>query len=477
MRWATRDLATVTALGGCASDPLRFVLTAFAWGEGELADHAGPDKWQTEVLRAIGDHLRLEKPSRPLRVAVASGHGVGKSALVAWLILWAMTTRPHLAAVVTANTQRQLETKTWRELALWHKRLVNRHWFAWSQSKLVMVNHPDTWFAAAVPWSRERPEAFAGLHGRHVMVIYDEASAIPNEIWDVSEGAMTTPGAMWFAFGNPTRNTGRFRDCFMKSRTWTRFKVDARTSRLVNQAQVQAWIAEHGVDSDFVRIRVTGRFPSQSNWQFISRELTDRARASPGVPFGPLVMGIDVARFGDDQTVFLLRQGEAIKRIERIRGADTMRVAGRAAEAIDRSRPAAVFIDGVGVGGGVVDRLKQLGFPVIEVNGGSRATDDRRYANRRAEMWARVREWLQAGGCLPREDAALADELCAPEYGYDASNRIILEKKDDMKKRGLASPDAADALALTFADPVWVPADDEPPPRIETVADYDPLKW
>lgn len=478
MRGQPREIATVAAMAGCTPDPFTYVMTAFEWGKGDLAGHTGPDKWQAKVLREIGAHLRSGKATKPFRLAVASGHGVGKSALVAWLILWAMSTRPHLAAVVTANTQRQLETKTWRELALWHRRAINSHWFSWSQGKFCCVNHPNTWFVAAVPWSRERPEAFAGLHGRHVMVIYDEASAIADEIWDVSEGAMTTPGAMWLVFGNPTRNRGRFRDCFGKyQRRWHRHQVDARRSRLVNKEQVAEWIADHGLDSDFIRIRVTGQFPLQGNWQFISSRLVEQARLLRGVPLGPLVMGIDVARFGEDQTVFLLRQGEAIKKIERHSGLDTMQVASRAAETIQRWSPAGVFIDGAGVGGGVVDRLKQLGFRVIDVNGGSKATDDKRFANRRAEMWSRVRDWLQAGGCLP-DDNALADDLCGPEYGYDPTNRITLEKKDDMRRRGLKSPDAGDALALTFADPVW-PVEDEiaRPPADTGMRDYDPLKW
>jgi hypothetical protein len=308
------------------------------------------------------------------------------------------------------------------------------------------------------------------------MVIYDEASSIPDAIWDVTEGAMTTPGALWFVFGNPTRNTGRFYDSFAKyRRRWHRYNVDARGSRLVNQEQVADWIADHGEDSDFVRIRVTGAFPRQGNWQFIATQAVQDARMRRPVPMGALVMGIDVARFGDDQTVFLLRQGEAIKKIERHRGLDTMQVAGRAAETIDKWRPAAVFIDGAGVGGGVVDRLKQLGFRVVDVNGGSRATEDRRYANRRVEMWARVRDWLQAGGCLP-DDNALAEDLCGPEYGFDATNRLVLEKKDDMRKRGIASPDAGDALALTFADPVW-PEEEGPVPSDGGMQQYDPLKW
>jgi hypothetical protein len=135
-----------------------------------------------------------------------------------------------------------------------------------------------------------------------------------------------------------------------------------------------------------------------------------------------------------------------------------------------------VFIDGIGVGSGVVDRLRQLGFVVCDVNAGATANNDRMYANRRVEMWGRMRDWLQAGGCLPRDDVALADDLTAPEYGFDSANRIALERKQDLRARGLASPDAADALALTFAEPVWP---DQLPvePAVTGMGDYDPYRW
>jgi hypothetical protein len=451
---------------------LRYVQTAFQWGKGELEGQAGPDLWQTEVLRAIADF-----PGEGVRIAVASGHGVGKSALVAWLILWAMSTRPHLAGVVTANTQAQLETKTWRELAIWHRRAVNRDWFTWSSARFCQVDCPNTWFVAAVPWVKERSEAFAGLHARHVLVLYDEASSIPDEIWDVSEGAMTTPGALWLAFGNPTRTTGRFRECFGRLRhRWRTFQVDAQRSRLASAEQIRRWIADYGEDSDFVRIRVKGEFPRTSSNQFIDGELVRLAQTRSPVGYGALVMGVDVARFGNDQTVFLVRRGDAVEHVERHRGLDTMQIAARVAEVIASRRPAAVFIDGVGVGGGVVDRLRQLGFVISDVNAGGRAADDRLYANRRAEMWGRMRDWLQSGGCLPQDDTALADDLIGPEYGFDAGNRILLERKEDMRRRGLASPDAGDALALTFAEAVWPDAPELD--RVETgMCDYDPYRW
>jgi hypothetical protein len=471
------SLSSISKIASYGTNPLRYVQSAFAWGEGELAGHNGPDAWQEKVLTAIGEHLTSPTSHRALRLAVASGHGVGKSALIAWLILWAMSTRPHLTGVLTANTRNQLETKTWRELALWHGRVANRHWFTMTASRIASVTHPDTWFVAAVPWSKDRPEAFAGLHGKYVLMLYDEASAIADPIWEVTEGAMTTPGALWFAFGNPTRTRGRFRECFGRGRNrWRTFQVDARNARLASREQIDDWIADYGEDSDFVRVRVKGEFPRIGSTQFIPPALVDAARARRSLGEGALVMGIDVARFGDDQTVFLFRQGEAVKHIQRFRGLDTMQVAARAGEEIVKRRPHAVFVDGIGVGSGVVDRLRQLGFIVCDVNAGAAASNARMYANRRVEMWGKMRDWLRAGGCLPRDDAALADDLTAPEFSFDSTNRIALERKQDLRARGLASPDAADALALTFAEPVW--PDQLPIEAITAgMGDYDPYKW
>ncbi|HET9149495.1 MAG TPA: terminase [Alphaproteobacteria bacterium] len=460
-------------------DPLTFVQGAFLWNQGELEGHSGPDTWQADVLRAVAEH-NASGSTEALRIAAASGHGVGKSALIAWLILWAMTTRPHLAGVITANTERQLATKTWRELALWHRRALNRDQFTWTASKFASVEHPETWFVAAVPWSKERPEAFAGLHAQHIFLAFDEASAIPEPIWEVAEGAMTTPGALWFAFGNPTRTTGRFRECFGRFRhRWKAIQVDARTSKLASRSQIDQWIADYGEDSDFVRVRVRGEFPRASSAQFIASDVVAAARArAPERRDAPLVLGIDVARFGDDETAFVFRRGDALDGVVRLRGLDTMQTAGRAADAIRTRDPAAVFVDGIGVGAGVVDRLRQLGFAVIDVNAAGAAADPQRYANKRAEMWGRMRDWLAAGGCLPADDAALAEELAGPEYGFDSGNRILLERKDDMKRRGLASPDTADALALTFAEPVAArPWWKEPEPRHQTMKDWDPFSW
>ena len=459
-------------LFGFFAEPLDFVWYAFPWGEKgtplEMFPE-GPDVWHMELFKSISDHVieNLNRKDRgedllPFQCAVASGHGIGKSAAVSWLILWLMSTRPNARGVVTANTSNQLEGKTWAELAKWHNMLVNKEWFKWTASKFYCLMQKDgekNWMFECVPWSEERTEAFAGLHNASssAVMIFDEASAIPDKIWEVSEGAMTDGEPFWFTFGNPTRNTGRFRECFGKFRhRWLTKQVDSRSVRITNKGLLEGWVEDYGDDSDFVRVRIKGQFPRAGAAQFVPVDLVEEAqdRASELDEGAALTLGVDVARFGDDQSVLYFRRGRDGKSIPTIkyRGVDTMQLSSYVAEAADKYQPDLIFVDGVGVGGAVVDRLKQLGYKVVDVNAGSKAQDTQKYSNKRAEMWDRMREWL-LGGCIPM-DQELYDDLIGPEYRYDKSNRILLERKDEMKKRGLASPDCGDALSLTFAQPV-----------------------
>lgn len=459
------ESALIADVSGFHSNPLGFVLYAFEWGKGELADYAGPRDWQRETLEQIGDALKAgASVAEAIQIATASGHGIGKSALVAMLILWALSTREDTRGVVTANTEKQLSTKTWPELAKWHRLCLVRHWFEFTATAIYSTQsgHDKTWRVDAIPWSLNNTEAFAGLHnqGSRVLLIFDEASAIPDEIWEVSEGALTDADTeiIWLAFGNPTRNTGRFRECFGRFRhRWKTRQIDSRTVEGTNKQQLEKWVEDYGEDSDFVRVRVRGVFPRAGVSQFISSDDVQAAQTRE-LPFtdhgAAMILGVDIARFGDDQSVIRGRQGRNGRVIPPVkwRGMDTVFSAGKVAEAIIRYEPDAVFVDGGGVGGGVIDILKSRGFRVIEVNFGAVAADEKRYANKRAEMWGTMRDWIPTGSIDP--DQQLADDLSAPEYGFDKDGRILLEKKSDMKKRGLASPDDGDALALTFASPV-----------------------
>lgn len=474
-------------------DPAGFVFYAFPWGEEgtPLAKEAGPDTWQLRVLEEIGRRVRegakAEVAIGATLIAVASGHGVGKTSLVAWLILWFMSTRSHPQVVVTANTKNQLETKTWRELSKWHKLSVNESWFQWTATKFTQKGNPETWFATAIPWTKERAEAFAGTHETHVLLIFDEASAIDDAIWEVAEGAMTTAGAMWICFGNPTRNTGRFRECWGRFRQrWFTVQVDSRTAKMANKAQIQAWLEDYGEDSDFFRVRVKGEFPRAASNQFIGNDLVEaaiarfakaerRKRDVLAARYGergeelplvdlevddeenaeaPLILGVDVARFGANQTVLLERRGNIAKIVQRLEGKDVTQVAA-AVQAYSRERrPDAIMVDGTGVGAGVVDVLQMWGLEVEDCIAGATALNDKAYYNRRIEMWDGMRAWLKKGGMIP-DERELRDDLIGPEYGFAGRLGLMqLETKDDMEKRGLASPDAGDALALTFYRPV-----------------------
>lgn len=446
-------------IGRFYNDPLGFVKYVFAWKEGELAEHEGPDQWQTTVLSKIKEELekRIDKPDldTAIRLAVASGHGVGKSALVSWLILWFISTRPMCQIVCTANTQSQLSGKTWREVNRWLRLAINRHHFIWTATKLYHVLFPEVWFAAATPWSKDNSEAFAGTHAENVLILFDEASAIDDTIWEVVEGALTTRGSMIFCFGNPTRTTGKFHEAFhTQKHRWITYQVDSRNAKMANQNQIKEWIEDYGEDSDFVKIRIKGEFPRLSASQFISADLvyeaSRRAKDVRGQAHMPNIIGVDVARFGTDQSIIIRRQGYLVDPPLKFRHIDVMDLAGRVVEVYRKYPNSIICADGVGIGAGLVDRLKQLGIPVIDVQSAAKAYDMRTYANKRGENWGRMRDWLLAGGCIPN-DKELIEQIPAIEYGLNKRLQILLESKEDIRKKGGTSPDIADALSFTFS--------------------------
>lgn len=463
------------------NNPYNFALYAFPWGRPNtpLERHEGLRTWQADTLLEMADHIKanldndargvpLEEAFKVFKSATASGRGVGKSALVGMITCWMMSCAVGSSTIITANTEPQLQSKTMPEINKWFTMAINSHW--WDRTTLLirpapwyagllrkqMQLDPEYYYAQALLWNEDNPDAFAGQHNmRGTLLLMDEASGIPKNIETVAEGYFTDPclHRYWFKFSNPRRNTGPFFECFHSQRKyWLNRQLDSRTVEGTDKQVLQEIIEKYGEDSDEARVEVKGMFPRQGDRQFINRELVDQARLRDIAhdPHAPLVMGVDIARYGTDKSIIAFRQGRDARSIPwvEMKGKDNMEVANEVAYWIRRANPEAVAID-AGNGTGVIDRLREMGYKVHEVWFGSKSAD-REWSEKRTELWAKMREWLR-GGMIP-DDHELQVDLTAPEYDFRGAEDIIkLESKEKLKKRGFASPDKGDALACTFA--------------------------
>lgn len=458
-----------------------FVKWAFPWGEvgTSLEGMDGPEDWQREQQERIGQAIRdggIE--GCVVEEDVSSGHGIGKSAEVSWAVLWAISTAADTRGVVTANTDTQLRTKTWAELGKWYQLFIAKHLFTLTATAIYVAGDKDrekTWRIDQIPWSKEKSEAFAGMHnqGKRLLVIFDEASAIDDMIWEVTEGALTDAKTqiLWLRYGNPTKTAGKFfKNCTQPGRvarvgkgveeitpnrrnTYT--KVDSRTVRFSNKKQLQAWVDEYGEDSDFVRVRVRGEFPRAGFANFISPELVLQARRRrlglTTYQGFPKFLAVDPARFGDDFSVITLRQGMKVHYQVALSGFDGVDLAGRVFEIVRKEGGiSCIAYDAVGNGADLDSALRRMqGLPaLLPVQWGQPAKESKEYFNQRSEAWGKMREWLEHGQ-IPDDDQ-LGEELISLDYGYDAQFRIQLQSKKDCKKNGGKSPDRADSLALSF---------------------------
>lgn len=475
--------ALLNDLARFSNDPEGFVKWAFPWGEPgtPLEDWAGPEQWQRDQQRRIGAALTLGgREGCVIEEDISSGHGIGKSAEVSWMILWAISTFEDTRGVVTANTDLQLRTKTWAELAKWYGLFIARQFFTLTATALYVAGDPireKSWRIDQIPWSKERSEAFAGMHnqGKRILVVFDEASNIHDNIWTVTEGALTDTKTqiLWLRYGNPTRTTGEFFKRCTQGKRNVYARVDSRTVTFTNKKQIQAWVDEYGEDSDFVRVRVKGMFPRAGFDNFISPGLVTEARRrrlNPDVYRShQKILSCDPARFGDDSTVISLRQGLKLHWQLELKGFDGNDVAARLVEIIrlggvmdargkaDKGANVpggaitCLVYDAVGNGAeldGALRRIQGLNLQLIPVHWGQPAKDADQYFNQRAEAWGKMRDWLEHAAVLDMDD--LQEQLTSLSYGYDGRMRIQLESKKDAKKRGVASPDRADSLALTF---------------------------
>lgn len=462
-------------------NPLGFVMFAYPWGEPKLADGStnplakrkGPREWQKRLLIQVGqaikdNHLYMswDMGKAVHRFARASGHGVGKSAVVAWLIQFFMSTRRDTRMAVTANTAGQLETKTWPELAKWHKLLINKHWFDWTATSYYFKMYPDAerknYMANALTVSEHNTEAFAGLHNEagSVIFIFDEASGIFRKLWEVAEGGMTDGEAFFFAFGNPTQADGEFADCFDKNahmyncETISSLDV-ALEDPTLNINQIRDIIRKYGEDSDETRVRVYGRFPRQSYNGFISKDVIDAAltRELHFDPMEALIMAVDVARYGRDSSVIRYRQGRDARSIRPVtlRQKSLIQLAEVVMHQYQLYKPDAIVVESTGIGAGLVDILRDRGYKIIEVHPGANSSVPEHWHRLRDELWGEMRDWLIDVGCIP-EEPELIDQLGKIQYSLDRhSQKIRIEPKDEyMERTNSGSPDEADSLMLTF---------------------------
>lgn len=457
--------AIIELAASCRFNPKRWSRVAWDWGQGELSKHNGPRAWQDDINGIITDHLS-DPATRyePLQISVASGHGIGKSAEMGMLSNWAMSCFADAKIVTTANTEGQLRTKTAPEIGKWFRTSLTGHWFD-VQTMSIKSRDPtraDSWRQDFIPWSEHNTEAFAGLHneGKIILVLFDEASKIHDKVWEVAEGALTDENTViiWIVFGNPTRNSGRFRECFRRFRhRWIGRQIDSRTVPGTNKKYLDRLVADHGEDSDLVKVRVRGQFPAQSAMQFISADDVDKARAvhlrKGSYSFAPVILGVDPAWTGDDNLEIFLRQGLYSKSLATLpRNDNDVEVANLIARLENEHNADAVFVD-AGYGTGIVSAGNVMGrsWRLIWFSG---KPIDPGYLNKRAEMWGMGKQWIKAGGAIDPKDEELYQDLIGPETVPRLDGKIQLESKEDMKDRGLPSPNKGDALMLTFAEPV-----------------------
>ncbi len=458
--------------------PLKFVKFIFEWGKPgtPLAEFKGPRKWQEKILLELERHIARnqgEVTPEMFRQAVASGRGIGKSALVAWLVLWMLSTRLGSTTIVTANTEQQLRSRTWAELGKWLTLSINSHWF----SKTATTVRPAPWFdealrkdlkidtgyyyAQAQLWSEESPDAFAGVHSNYgILLIMDEASGIPGPIYSVSEGFFTEPTTdrFWFSFSNPRRNSGPFYESFHSARSyWNVSQIDSRTVEGTDKDLFNKMLEQYGEESSVARVEVMGEFPRFDDDTVIGMELVrsaiDRDVSLTGS--APIIWGLDVARQGSDSSALCIRQGNHILEIRTYKSMDLMQLCGAIKNKYDdeqtNNRPQEILIDVIGIGAGVVDRLVEQNLPVRGINVSESPSSRKNYLNLRAELWFAVRDWLAGRDVKIPNDDDLVTELASPIYKYTSTGKIKIESKEEMRKRGIKSPDRADALALTMA--------------------------
>lgn len=409
---------------------------------------ADPLPWQCEFLTHVAKGER--------RISVRAGHGVGKSTACAWLLLWHLFTRMPQKAVCTAPTAGQLFDALFSELKHWCNRLPDplRESIEIFTDRIVHKGAPESSFISARTSSAERPEALAGVHSDNVLLICDEASAIPEAVFESAAGSMSGHEATTVLISNPTRNTGLFfKTHHQLSSDWKTMHVSCLDNPLVSTDFVAQIKATYGENSNAYRVRVLGDFALRDDDSLIAADLVDAAMSRDVAldTTQDLIYGCDIARFGSDRTVICKRRGNVVVELRHWSGEDLMGTVGRIVHEANIDKPAVIAVDSIGLGGGVADRLRELGYNVVDVNVSESNSMNQQASRLRDELWLSAKEWLETRAVRLPKDDELRAELIGPTYSFTSNGKIKVESKSELKKRGMRSPDLADALCLTFS--------------------------
>jgi len=424
------------------NDPVLFV---------EQVIGAKPQKWQREALQAIAEHPKL---------AIRSGHGVGKTAFEAWVTLWWLLTHYPCKIAVTANTAHQLNDVLWTEIDKWARKLPKgfKDLLEFKTDKISLKGASDS-FAVARTSRRENPEALQGFHSENMLFICEEASGIPDVVFQVGEGSLSTPNAKVLMCGNPTRSDGYFYDAFHSHREmWHCMKVSCLDADTVSENFVADMAAKYGEDSNVYRVRVEGEFPTQSDDVLVPLHLVEAAarRDIEMAPTTPVFWGLDVSRYGGDRTALCKRQGQVVlEPCKTWQNKDLMELAGIILSEYEATRysdrPVAIYIDSIGVGAGLADRLAELDLPAVGIAVSESPSLKDKFMRLRDELFWKAREWFEGRDCQVPNDETLISEITSVRYKYQSNGKLKIESKDEMKRRGQRSPDVADAFVLTFS--------------------------
>ena len=411
-----------------------------------------PDEWQASLLQAIADNKR--------RISVRSGHGVGKSTAASWAMLWYLLTRYPVKVVVTAPTSSQLFDALFAEIKRWVKEMppALSELLEVKSDRIELRPSPTEAFISARTSRAEQPEALQGIHSDNVMLVADEASGVPEAVFEAAAGSMSGHNALTILLGNPVRSSGYFFETHNRLKDeWFTLHVNCEKTKRVSDEFVREMAMKYGEESNAYRVRVLGEFPLSDDDTMIPFSVVEQAmnRDIEVDEFAPMTYGVDVARFGSDKSALAKKKGNVIVEVKKWSGLDLMQLTGAIKAEYDteefQDRPLSIYIDSIGLGSGVVDRLREMGLPAVGINVSESPAMKTTYVNLRAELWGKMKNWLEQRNCtLPKDDDLLA-EITAPRYSFNSSGKLKIESKEEMKKRGLASPDLADACILTLA--------------------------